>query len=51
MKTAGIFLKSTFFYGVFILFLCHFTNLYSGGFYDERCTNCGLLSVTHMVGL
>jgi len=46
MKTAGIFFKSTFFHSVFILFLCHFTNLYSGGFYDKRCSNCSLLSVT-----
>jgi len=49
MKTAGIFFKRTLFYGVFILFLCLFTNLYSGGFgYDKRCANCGLLSVTHV---
>jgi len=51
MKTAGIFFQSTLFYGVFILFLCLFTNLYSGGFgYDKRCANCGLLSVTHVRG-
>ena len=22
--------------------------MYSGGFYDKRCANCGLLSVTHV---